>query len=459
MKQIKFVAIGMIACALVAVTVGLSFFFVGLSSGKPQKEQEDYIKEGDIYLDDGDNMLAVESYQKALELEDSNTDALIGMAEAYSNMNYYAEEERVREKLAQILPDNAENWEALVMAQINQGKLEDAKFLIEDLVTKYEDEKLLDLYHQMHIDIPSFNLKPGSYDSYQLLALETVPDNALVYYTTDGREPSNADMLYEDGIILSYPNNKIKAKAIGIMGYESDVVELDYQITAPVEEISSNDIYWTVRDELNKDWNDPIYNYEMAQFTSLYILGEYQHNLQEPSDIVFYSDGYAIYGSKYTEWGETDIRIVSYMPFLKTLSIGYQESVDLSYLSDLQYLEELSLLNDNITDIDELKHLKNLRVLALGWNRIEDVSALGELHNLESLGLWDNQIKDVSCLKDLSGLKYFDITRNLIRDVHCIDHMPELSELWVVGNPIDDMSPIHSCESLSVLRWDEGTDK
>lgn len=452
MKRVKYLAIGMIICGLFAMAAGVSFLFTGPVLTRPEKGQEVYIAQGNIYLDDGDYMMAIASYKKALDLNGVNVDALKGIAEAYSSLKYYAEEESARKDLSEAEPDNLENWMGLIMVKMNLNQLDDAKALTEDLRKRFDDDNLEALYHQMDVKEPVFDLQPGSYDSYQMLTLKEIPDNAAVYYTVDGSEPTEFSDVYTDGIILSYPENTIKAKAIGFIGYESNVVELSFQITAPIEIVArEGSIGWLFRDELHRGWDDPVYNYELARFRSIYILGEYYNSLEKPTEMSFYADGYVRYQSKYTERGKNDISILSYMPFLKTVAIGYQESVDLSYLSDLVYLEELSLLNNNITDIQELGNLKNLRMLALGWNRISDISPLAGLNNLESLGLWDNEISDVNCLAGLNNLTYFDITGNQIQDISCITSMPGLSELWIARNQISDMTPIDSCENLSIL--------
>lgn len=453
MKQVKSIAIGMIVCGLIAMAVGLSFFFSNSTSTKPETGKEKYITEGDLYLDDGEYMLAIASYQKALELDDANVDALMGIANAYSSMEYYEEEEEIRIQLSEIVPDNFDNWMGLVMVKVSMNKFDEAKELAEKLRTQYEDDNLEALYHQMDVREPVFNLASGSYDSYQMLLLKETPDNATVYYTTDGSEPTIYSDAYADGIILSYPESVVKAKAIGFLGNESKVVELNFQILVPVQEFRADDssLGWLIRNELQKKWDDPVYNYELAQFRTLCILGDYDYSIENPGDTIFYADGYKRYQNKYTERGDNDLTLLSYMPFLKVLSIGYQESVDLSYLQNMPYLEELSLLNNNITDIREIGDLKNLKILALGWNQISDVSPLAGLNNLESLGLWDNQISDVSCLAGLSKLTYFDITGNQVKDIGCIEKMPDLSELWIARNQISDMTPVNSCDNLSVL--------
>lgn len=460
MKQVKYMALAMIVCGLFAMAVGMSFLFSNPVSAKPDKGEEAYIIQGNSYLNDGEYIMAVASYKKALNLNEANVEALEGIAEAYSSINYYMEEENVREDLSKTDPDNLENWIKLVMVKMKQNQLDDAKALTEELRAKYEDDNLEALYHQMDVREPVFNLTSGSYDSYQLLTLQEIPDNAVIYYTVDGSEPTEFSDVFTDAIILSYPENIIKAKAVGFIGYESNVVELNCKIMTPIEKIKDSDLNfeWLFRDKLDKEWDEPIYNYELAQFRSIYILGDYHNSIENPTEATFFADGYVRYQNKYTEWGKTDLKILSYMPFLKTLYIGYQQSVDLSYLSELTYLEELSLLNNSITDIRDLDGLKNLKKLALGWNNISDVSPLAGLSNLESLGLWDNQISDVSCLMGMSNLVYFDITGNQVQNISCIRSMPKLTELWIARNQISDMTPIDSCENLSVLMMADNPD-
>ncbi len=455
MKKIKYAAVAMIICGGVAAVVGAAFLLSGSAAARPEKDAADYAEEGNLYLDDGEYMKAVVSYKNAMDLGEKDETVLKGSAEAYHALEFYGEEKETREMLAESCPDDLDNWMALVMVKIQLNELEEAKELVTELLTQYDDKELERLYHQMNIEDPVFSLEAGSYDTYQLLELQELPDNAMVYYTLDGTEPDIYSDVYEDGIILSYPENTVKAKAVGFMGYESNVVELNYTITAPTEELGydvfrDTRLEWAVRDKLNKDWNEPIYNYELAQFRSVYCVGPDTGDLEE-QPIEFYGDHYERYDYVYRDRGNMNMSILRYMPFLKVLCICYQESIDLSGISDLEYLEEVSLLNDNITDIHALSGLKRLKKLALGWNDITDVSPLAGLSDLESLGLWNNEIKDISSLGGLERLTYFDVAGNQIRDIGCIQNMPDLMELWIAGNQIDDYAPIDSCDRLSVL--------
>ena len=250
--------------------------------------------------------------------------------------------------------------------------------------------------------------------------------------------------------------NIVKAKAFSYLGYGSETVELNISITVPIKEIktSGSNYYFMSRlrnEVLDKNYDDPIYNYELAQIRNLYVVGDGRIG-SEVTDAVFYQESYQIGNYVPSAYiGEMDTDIVRYMPFLQTLAICWQKNISLDFLTELHYLEELSLLNNNITDISALRNQKQLRVLSLGWNRIQEVSPIAELTNLESLGLWNNQITDISPLGSLHNLYYLDVSGNKIENIDVVRNFPKLNEVWLNGNPITDTSPLDSCVNIRIL--------
>lgn len=117
----------------------------------------------------------------------------------------------------------------------------------------------------------SFSLPAGSYADYQLLTIDYDPNRGKVYYTVDGTEPDRSSALYRDGIVLSHPYTRVRAKLLGFDGSEKETAA-EYTVTAPVEVVAASlteravwDIYYT----LGKPWSEPLYNYELAQIRSL----------------------------------------------------------------------------------------------------------------------------------------------------------------------------------------------
>lgn len=452
MTKIKVMAAGMLACGLIASALGASFLISGEAGTKPEKNAQDYMREGDLHLGNGEYYRALVSYEDALAREKS-VEALDSMAAAYSRISDYENEELVRRQIEEIEPDNLDNQIRLIEIMIQQEKLQEAKSFTEELLQKHEHEELNALYQEMNIEAPAFNLVSGSFDDYQLLQLTNPHNNANVYYTTDGSNPGKGSAVYQDEIVISYPETVIRAKAIGYLGYESEEIQLNFTITKPAQVVpkdSGSTIYYIGNRLFNKSWNEDIYNYELAQIREIYLVGDYNVS-PEPESMVFYEDFYVEHDRRQDQRGNFTLEFARYTPFLKTLSIGYQERLDISPLIGLSYLENLSLLSNKITDISPLEGLVSLKKLALGWNNITDASPLESLINLESLGLWDNQISDVDMLGGLTELTYFDVSNNYISQIECTRTMPKLNEIWINNNQIQTLEPLDHCEKLMVL--------
>lgn len=459
MKRITLFASGALIISLIAIAIGGSFLMAGSTATRPSKTFDDYMADGELYLENSEYYKAIVSYENALNENEDSIDALQGLASTYYRQMDREKEAEVRNQIAEKAPFDLDNQVRLVELMISEGNLDEAKEKLQDLMASNDSDSLRSLYSEMEIATPVFNLSSGSYDEYQLLQLTNVYTNAIVRYTTDGSEPNAGSEAYSDGIVISYPETVIRARAFGSLGYTSDEITLNFTITKPVEIVYSrngyggdysNTLYRISSSVLNKSWDSDVYNYEMAQIRELYMLGDYDV-YSEPIDATFYKDYYKRYDSRYTEHGNFDLTFVAYTPFLKTLSVGYQTNLDLSPLASLSYLEDLSLLNNGITNITPLSGLTSLKRLALGWNNISDVSALSSLNELQSLGLWNNQIANIDALSGLSNLTYLDIAYNNISNIKVVSGMPELNELWINNNQIADISPLADNQKLMVL--------
>ena len=424
----------------------------GEFASRPIKTFEDYYNDANIYMNNGEYIKAAISFEKALSINENDLSSMYGLASAYAKELDYEGEEIIRKQIAEFDSDNLDNDIRLIEIMIHNGKLDDAKQKTEELIKSDGTGSLNALYKEMIIEEPLPSLNSGIYDNYQLLEMTTKNNNELIYYTMDGTEPTKESILYSDGIIISYPETKIRAKAIGALGYESNEIQLSFSITKPVENINlseSNKLNNIVNSLFNLPSNAELYNYELAQIRTLYIIGD-KYIESKFTETIFSEDSYSRSNS-YTSRGNFDLDFVEYMPFLQTLVVGYQDGLDLSPLASLKYIQNLSLLNNNITDISPLGGLNSLRRLALGWNDITDVSAIANLQSLESLGLWNNNISDVSTLNHLENLTYFDISYNHVAQIDCLKGMPNISELWINNNNIQDISPLDNCSKLTIL--------
>lgn len=123
-----------------------------------------------------------------------------------------------------------ENYEDAVksLAQIYYKK-EDGDNLTK-LIRKYEDSSCKDAVKEYIVNEPVPSKEAGSYDDNIELKF-TCDTGSVVYYTTDGSEPTKKSTLY-DGSAIDIQNGttKIKAVAINSIGVCSNIVELEYVI-------------------------------------------------------------------------------------------------------------------------------------------------------------------------------------------------------------------------------------
>ena len=139
-----------------------------------------------------------------------------------------------------------------------------------------------------------------------------------------------------------------------------------------------------------------------------------------------------------------DLEPLANLTALKELTIyDFEDSIkDIRQLSELNNLETLSILAWNITDISALKELKNLTSLNLGIAYLTDISALAELNNLSSLSLssirrTNNELSDISPLAELTNLTYLSLMGNLISDISPLKGLHNLNNLELGNNPIN----------------------
>ncbi|MCR4891836.1 MAG: leucine-rich repeat domain-containing protein [Lachnospiraceae bacterium] len=459
MKFRGFITAVLLLVALAASVLGIVFCHTNhLGGERTQMTAGDYVELGKTYYEEGEYFRAIDSLQQALSLEGDNAEALRQESYCYEAMGYSSEEEEVLENLCRREDRTADDFYALIKCKIRNGKEEEARKLVKKEQGSGEDSRLASLYKDMDVKEPVFNLKGGSYDEYQLLTLTEIPENATVYYTLDGTDPTADSRVYEDGIVISAPETNVRARTISDLGYQSQVVSLDFHITKAVESIlirkrADYDSFLNdLRYGMQRDYDDPFYNYELAQIRELYIIGFYTET-EEPEDVEFYENGYLRNGSFYDDETHHTFDKLQYFPFLKKLAVGYQRSFSMKDLSGLEYLEELSLLHNNISNISAIAELKSLKKLCLGWNKISDASAIGELRQLESLGLWNNEIMDINFVSSLKNLQYLDLSHNKVNSLKPVGELKELTELWIPGNHITSLSPLEGCGKLSILYY------
>lgn len=424
------------------------------------------VEEGDRYLEDLNYEQAIICYQQAINIDEKNRGANLGIAECYEvgGQNVYAES--IYRAMLDRDPGDEDVYPKLAELLIRTGKPDDAQALMAQAVEHIRgDETINDWYLMTHPTTPEMDQTPGDYDVRIQVAL-TADAGDLIYYTTDGSDPTKDSNLYTTPLVMRNGKNTVRAIAVNSAGFSSTISDAVYQINIADVEIRVQDpiIESVIRSALDL-WNgEPIHNDDIAQVTSLYIIGSGAYHSMTPPEGISYPMGTSIaisqngyvstYETAYQNNGNlTTLADLQYMPFLHTLNIYGQPNVDISGIALAPSLTDVSLLSCGLTanELAPLAQLPNLVTLALGWNDIDALDALSPLGGLQSLGVWGNAITDIAPIGGMQALQLLDISDNAVTDISAVSGMADLRELWMYNNRVTSIAPVQKLSALQVL--------
>lgn len=466
-KIIVVVAI-ILAIAVVAVIVETKIF--SKSEKETQQNEAEYsdsITQGDKYLEKLDYSQAILSYNEALNIEPNNLEAKLKLADAYEQSDDYSKAEETYKEIINKGNDTTEAYSKLAELYIRKNDLEKAKQLLEEAVKNNKSEELLAFYKSTQIDAPKYSVTSGSYDDRKEVEIKTSSDNDIIYYTTDGSNPTTKSNVYTDSIILPNGNTTILSMAVNQLGYYSDVSKAEYTIN--IEDVNVDFTNKTIENAVKKALNksSSVTNYDVDRIRQLYILGDGSY-VAYASNATFDGEQTYVSSSSSSSYKNTvkpatieDISDLSKLPNLKQLYIADVSGFDLSLIASLTNLETLALVNDGITDISAIGGLTKLTKLSINWNNVSDISALSKLNNLAVLSMCGNKLTDVTSISGLTKLTYLDISQNQISDISKLSTLSELEQLWAYNNKIANYSSLVQLRKLDVLmiKNNDNTDK
>lgn len=427
-------------------------------------EVKSCIEMGNRYLTELDYEQAVVAFQSALDIDPKNTQANLGLAEAYEAQQMYVYAEAVYQNMLTNDGAQEEAYVRLADLYIQQGKLEEAKKLLEEAkslweaLAKKDSVDLALLYKEAHPEAPGASHTAGAYRERIRLELLPAEDMHTIYYTLDGTEPNMDSKVYDEPIILRNGPTTVKAMAVNLTGYQSASVsyEYDIQIQDVVVTLEETAIDRLIRDKLGIPYNEPVHNDDIAQITQIYIVADRVLSGSDGRSVYLEKEQYSVDGNSYALYGRgmiSSLNDLRQMPFLEKIVIEYQPQLDISALADCGGVRELSLVGDDLDsyDIEALRGLPQLKKLNLGWNDISDISALSGLTELTGLSLWGNSINSIQPAKDLKQLTYFDFSDNRVADISALSEMKKLQQLWMYHNQVADISSVAFLGELHVL--------
>lgn len=96
----------------------------------------------------------------------------------------------------------------------------------------------IELIQSEQVVTPTFSPAPGTYENQVEVAISCATEDASIYYTLDGSEPSNSSTLYTTPIVLTN-NTTVKAIAYKDGMQNSEIASASYQITTGINNLES----------------------------------------------------------------------------------------------------------------------------------------------------------------------------------------------------------------------------
>ncbi len=168
-------------------------------------------------------------YSRALTLQSGDITARMKMAEIYLQQKNYDAAAVLLKEIINLDKNNKSAYENLISIYDQQGDFHKIKELSEGV----EDESILELFADYQVLTPVFYPSGGTYDTYVMVTLISVKDEAEIYYTLDGTDPIENGVLYEsEGIRMEKSDSYVlKAVCKNERGIYSDVVEHKYKVS------------------------------------------------------------------------------------------------------------------------------------------------------------------------------------------------------------------------------------
>lgn len=194
-----------------------------------------YVTLGKSYLDQAYYTRALELLSVATEREPENVDALVYMAQAYSELKEEDKAVAIYESLiTRIAPSHPSAYRNLIRIYEQRGLTAEALALMKKAAENTGTQEFSIMLREYTPTTPSFSKQAGRYNEAIDVVIST-PEGETVYYTTDGTDPSEAGQVYQKGTVIHIPEGKMTVKAIGFTdtGVPSEQIEANYTVIIP----------------------------------------------------------------------------------------------------------------------------------------------------------------------------------------------------------------------------------
>ncbi|CGF95068.1 lipoprotein [Streptococcus pneumoniae] len=200
--------------------------------------------------------------------------------------------------------------------------------------------------------------------------------------------------------------------------------------------------------------DDPITKEDLLKVKSLIVVEAKSKGIKDVSGLEYMTN---LENLTLEEVKLKNIKFISDLRQLKSLSITYGELEDIGPLATLEHIEFLTLRNNKISDLSPLSQMKKIKMLDLNSNYIKDIKPLFTVKSLRTLTVANNQISNAGLegVHQLKNLKTFEISNNGLSNVEHINGMNKLIELGLSKNELVDLTPLSKLSGLQKLNLEE----
>lgn len=221
-RTMTLIILGVVLVAVIASAVGIKLY----TDEKNFNDFDYQMRMADTAFSNRKYEDSYEFIQRAVALDESDTDARLLQAQILVRMDKKADAVQVLEDLIKEHPDNVTAYGQLIKIYDNDKDMESIKALMDQC----ESDTVKEKYSGYICSSPVFSIPAGTYTEEKTVQLYTKEDSGTIYYTTDGTEPTKESMLYTSGIQLEEGSTTIKAVGYNSKGIPSDTITNQYTI-------------------------------------------------------------------------------------------------------------------------------------------------------------------------------------------------------------------------------------
>ena len=427
-------------CFIVFGIIGI-VWFVYTQDPTAFGASEKYLQRGEEALAQSDLKTALEYFEKCLEEDPKESEARLHAVDIYRAQGNYRMAERLINDGLSLQPRYEEYYRQMVYLLIEQNRVAEALDYLDGISATYIVVKL----NEDRPEDITADPMPGVFSQATDVVLK-VPENATVYYTTDGSAPDRNSSVYTPGTPIRVEKGTMNLRAVAITeaGMPGEAFDVSYRVYNENTEYLFKDakIEKLVRRILSRQ-EGTIYYKDLVSVTTIdSSSGNIKGAIQVLDDLLEMPNLTTLRLDGETEI--TSLDPLRHLAQLRTLSMNNCGLTDahLSAISKVLWLTSLSVANNEITSLSPIVTMVSLQTLNASKNRIETVPSLASLSVLKDLNLSENMIASLSWISGHQTVSVLNLSKNRITDISELSYCASLSDLNLASNQVTSLAAL-----------------